>query len=106
MTSNRASTIDPAFQSRVHLTLHYPNLDSQAKKHIWTQFTTSLKHEHELTAADLEDLSHLDLNGRQIKNVVKISMLLATRHKVPLNRQHIDTVLEATQEPASSELSG
>jgi ATP-dependent 26S proteasome regulatory subunit len=100
MTSNRADTIDTAFQSRVHLTLHYPNLDFQARKHIWTHFTQGLKHEHELTDSDIEDLSQLDLNGRQIKNIVKISTLLATRYKKPLNRQHIDTILNATQEGA------
>ncbi|TQN68631.1 ATP-dependent zinc metalloprotease FtsH, partial [Colletotrichum shisoi] len=38
MTTNRADSIDRAFQSRIHLTLHYPDLDAAAKEHIWRQF--------------------------------------------------------------------
>ncbi|GJC77371.1 putative AAA domain-containing protein [Colletotrichum liriopes] len=35
MTTNRADSIDRAFQSRIHLTLHYLDLDVKAREHIW-----------------------------------------------------------------------
>ncbi|KAI1813446.1 hypothetical protein GGS20DRAFT_586473 [Poronia punctata] len=38
MTSNREDAIDPAFGSRVHVTLHYPDLNAEAKRHIWEHF--------------------------------------------------------------------
>ncbi|KAK9418790.1 hypothetical protein SUNI508_07810 [Seiridium unicorne] len=101
MTSNRADAIDTAFQSRIHLTLHYPDLDSAAKKQIWTQFVKNSTLEHDLIDADFEELSHLDLNGRQIKNMVKISMLLGKREKGVLNRRIINTVLHCTEADAT-----
>lgn len=35
LTTNRVSTIDPAFQSRVHVSLEYPELDRNGRKGIW-----------------------------------------------------------------------
>ncbi|KAK8074186.1 hypothetical protein PG994_005085 [Apiospora phragmitis] len=47
----------------------------------------------ELSDADLDELSGLDLNGRQIKNILKTAQLLASRKKTPLKRSFIDTIL-------------
>ncbi|RAL14132.1 uncharacterized protein BO97DRAFT_21087 [Aspergillus homomorphus CBS 101889] len=41
MTSNRADTMDQAFQSRILLTMYYPDLDSTAREHIWRRCTSS-----------------------------------------------------------------
>ena len=99
MTSNRADTIDQAFKSRIHLTLHYPDLDLVAKEHIWRQFTSQSKQgSSTLTDEVYRGLAQLPMNGRQIKNVVKISMLLAHQEKAHLSIQHIHTVLQVTRE--------
>jgi hypothetical protein len=42
---------------------------------------------------DLEELSTVALNGRQIKNVLKSAALLAARKKDKLGRKYVDTVL-------------
>jgi hypothetical protein len=34
LTTNRVSTFDQAFESRIHLKLHYPDLNIQARKAI------------------------------------------------------------------------
>lgn len=104
MTSNRAETMDRAFQSRIHLTLRYPDLEPAAKDHIWRYFVTQMKADVTLTEEAYHRLARLPLNGRQIKNVVKISTLLAAQDDVPLNIDYINTVLEATMElePAKS----
>ncbi|KAJ5701260.1 hypothetical protein N7488_008808 [Penicillium malachiteum] len=98
MTTNRASTIDHAFQSRIHLTLHYPDLDSTAKEHIWRQFTSQLQLDDTFTDEIYGRLAQLSMNGCQIKNTVKISALLAHKEKTKLGIQHIRTVLSATRE--------
>ncbi|KAJ5835805.1 hypothetical protein N7447_001831 [Penicillium robsamsonii] len=98
MTTNRASTIDRAFQSRIHLTLHYPDLDSVAKEQIWRQFTSQLELDNTLTDDIYSRLAQLPMNGRQIKNTVKISALLAHKEKSKLGVQHVRTVLRATRE--------
>jgi SpoVK/Ycf46/Vps4 family AAA+-type ATPase len=97
LTTNRVEAIDPAFQSRIHLTLQYPDLDSEARMHIWRQFASRSLHTS-LTEDDIMNLSKLSLNGRQIKNIVKISSLLANRESNMLKLEHIETVLNATKE--------
>lgn len=101
MTTNRVETMDRAFQSRVHLTLRYPDLDPAAKEHIWRYFVAQTQDDS--ASAVLTDevygrLARLPMNGRQIKNTVKISMLLAAQEKQKLSIEYIDTVLQATME--------
>ncbi|KAI0525365.1 hypothetical protein F5B22DRAFT_589595 [Xylaria bambusicola] len=98
MTSNRAETIDRAFHSRIHLTLHYPDLEPTAREHIWRQFTRQSQFENKLSDDYLKHLAKLPLNGRQIKNVVKIATLLAAQQNVALGIDQVQTVLEATKQ--------
>ena len=53
--------------------------------------------DHTIKAVEMEKLSLLDLNERQIKNVIKTSKLLASRRKASLSYEHIKTVLDVTQ---------
>jgi AAA+ superfamily predicted ATPase len=98
MTSNRAQTMDRAFQSRIHLTLRYPDLGQAAKEHIWRYFITKTNPEAMITDESYSRLAQLPINGRQIKNVVKISMLLAAQEEEKISMDYIDTVLQATME--------
>lgn len=38
LTTNRVSTFDAAFQSRIHISLEYPELDKKSRKGIWANF--------------------------------------------------------------------
>lgn len=38
LTTNRVQTFDAAFQSRIHISLEYPELDKPARKTIWVDF--------------------------------------------------------------------
>ncbi|RSM17794.1 hypothetical protein CDV31_003401 [Fusarium ambrosium] len=91
LTTNRVSSFDPAFESRIHLTIHYPNLDANSRLHIWKTFVKI--ETGGVSEADLEELAKEELNGRQIKNVVKTARLLASEEGVPLRSGHINTVL-------------
>jgi len=42
---------------------------------------------------DIDELAEIELNGRQIKNVVKSASLLALSEKGPLKSDHVRTVL-------------
>lgn len=103
LTTNRVKSMDPAFQSRIHMSLEYPPLDTQARTAIWRGFlsrTVSLKKEiqgndaHDVTDEDVEKLSKLDLNGRQIKNVLKMANLLACQKEENLRFEHVRKVLK------------
>ncbi|KAF4547882.1 ATPase-like protein 3 [Elsinoe fawcettii] len=99
LTTNRPSTFDRAFESRIDLTLEYPALDKDSRHHIWTMFLTRAganadkEHKHEITDKELDILSGLTLNGRQIKNIVKTSRMLASLDEAPLTFEHVSKVL-------------
>ncbi|KAG5783998.1 hypothetical protein H9Q73_002356 [Fusarium xylarioides] len=93
LTTNRVSTFDPAFESRIHLTIHYPNLDYTSRLHIWETFVNTGTDGNSLSKDELDKLAGVELNGRQIKNVVKTARLLATHEKTQLAMGHISTVL-------------
>jgi SpoVK/Ycf46/Vps4 family AAA+-type ATPase len=93
LTTNRIDNIDSAFQSRIHISLSYPDLDSGTRRHIWENFLTVLGVSDSWSAEDLDELANLELNGRQIKNVLKSAALLSARKKEPLSRMYVDKVL-------------
>ncbi|KAF7541236.1 hypothetical protein G7054_g760 [Neopestalotiopsis clavispora] len=91
LTTNRISAFDPAFESRIHLTIDYPKLDREARQRIWANFINA-QSRSTISAWELRLLGQLELNGRQIKNMVKTAALLATAENVGLQFDHIMTV--------------
>lgn len=157
LTTNRMENIDAAFESRIHLSLQYDELDEASRKHIWETFLAraegasngankeeanegvdeasvneaSIKDDSNenltnpshtktsgdegakegganeylttpsnspkpptFTPQDISILSSRPLNGRQIKNVLKTSQLLASKQGIPLSFKHVDTVMK------------
>jgi len=93
LTSNRISDFDTAFESRIHLTIHYPALDVPSRLHIWKTFVQMGGVESQLGDEDLEILANIEVNGRQIKNIIKTARLLSKQAKTPLVIEHIMKVL-------------
>ncbi|TVY29058.1 ATP-dependent zinc metalloprotease [Lachnellula hyalina] len=92
LTTNRVKNMDPAFQSRIHISMEYPGLDKSARVQVWRNFLErGVK--HELSEGEIERLASVDINGRQIKNVLKTSQLLSQHKGVPLRYEHLRTVL-------------
>lgn len=100
LTTNRIGNIDPAFESRIHFSFHYPDLDFAARKQIWATFWKRAGREAdttELTDEDLGKLAKRALNGRQIKNTVASALSLALEDGVALQKRHADTVLDVVE---------
>ncbi|KAK2028432.1 ATPase [Colletotrichum zoysiae] len=93
MTTNRVDNIDLAFQSRIHVSLEYPDLTPESRRQIWHNFLQEATLKSEVSDEDIAELAELRLNGRQIKNILKTSQLLAVRKKSALKRSFIDVVL-------------
>ncbi|KAF7114925.1 hypothetical protein CNMCM5793_000695 [Aspergillus hiratsukae] len=93
LTTNRAENIDPAFESRIHVSITYPDLDLTSRRHIWQQFLTRTAGTEVFSNEQLETLAGVSLNGRQIKNVLKTAHLLAWSQEKPLAYEHVQTVL-------------
>ncbi|OAA36314.1 ATPase [Beauveria brongniartii RCEF 3172] len=99
LTTNRIASMDTAFQSRIHLTLEYPNLDAQARRAIWSTFLNRAASDGmagkggDFDEEALSMSSSIDLNGRQIKNTMKMAQLLAMQTGAGLTLGHVKTVL-------------
>ncbi|KAI6350849.1 hypothetical protein MCOR25_010339 [Pyricularia grisea] len=90
MTTNRCDNIDRAFQSRIHVSLEYPDLTPASRAAVWRNF---LGGRMSVPERDIDDLAEIELNGRQIKNVLKTAQLLANRKGSALKSEFIHTVL-------------
>jgi SpoVK/Ycf46/Vps4 family AAA+-type ATPase len=97
MTTNRVEAMDPAFQSRIHLTIQYPNLEESARRQIWISFVKYSSQPNILEDHHFDELSQINLNGREIKNLVKTAQLLACHENDPLSIEHVKTVLHVIQ---------
>ena len=93
LTTNRVDNIDAAFESRIHLSLEYEELDKEARRHVWRTFLGRSSDVGEFTPDQLESLAAVELNGRQIKNVLKTAQLLASKQDRSLVFEHVDTVM-------------
>jgi hypothetical protein len=93
LTTNRISDFDAAFESRIHLTIHYPALDTPSRLHIWKTFVNMGTSGSRLSDRDLQTLATKEINGRQIKNIIKTARLLSKQQNVPLAMEHVQMVL-------------
>lgn len=124
LTTNRVETFDAAFESRIHISIGYKELDQTSRRTVWANFlkkhdetqaavrakllspdeTDKEKEEcrkrtlpHSISEHQIDELAKKPLNGRQIKNMLKSAQLLSMRHGEELNKGHIETVLKCTQ---------
>lgn len=104
LTTNRVGIFDEAFTSRFQLALLYPKLNEMQRLQIWRNFIGMLRCKT-LELADVEDLerhlaklARIDINGRQIRNVITMARHLA-KFKGEITRyEHVQTAVESLQE--------
>lgn len=92
LTTNRGTSFDPAFQSRIHFCFQYKDLEPGARKAIWGTFLGKARNGNVEVAVgeeDIDELSKIVLNGRQIKNVMSISQAVAVEKKAPVTLEGI-----------------
>lgn len=97
LTTNRIEQMDLAFDSRVDIRLHYPALDALARRQVWVNFVAKLPGGMIITSSELDALSKLELNGRQIKSAMKTAHLLASGKEETTRFEHVRTVLRITR---------
>ncbi|KAI0888962.1 P-loop containing nucleoside triphosphate hydrolase protein [Annulohypoxylon maeteangense] len=96
LTTNRKDSIDVAFQSRIDLTIPFSQLSKDSRLSVWKNFIGKEAYFQDEAQGEsrLRGLASHDMNGRQIKNVVKLAKMLATRRKQPLDDDHLSAILE------------
>ncbi|KAK3069626.1 hypothetical protein LTR53_011892 [Teratosphaeriaceae sp. CCFEE 6253] len=98
LTSNRVSTFDDAFKSRIHVPLKYNDLTAEARKQIWKNFLSKTDGGVELDEDGFDRLAQADINGRQIKNVIRTAKSLAQFHGEKLDRGKLEQVIKIQEE--------
>ncbi|CAI7645434.1 unnamed protein product [Penicillium glandicola] len=93
LTTNRTQNIDPAFESRIHLSLAYKDLDAESRRQVWTQFINRSSNIEAFTDEQIDQVAELQLNGRQIKNAIKTAGLLAWSKERKLRYDDLKMVL-------------
>ena len=94
LTTNRSNSIDDAFFSRISLALQYEALDSDKRNIIWQNQINLYK---DVLPSDLSIdtslLSTFDINGRQIKNAVKLTIKYCNYIKQDPSTNHFVFIL-------------
>lgn len=103
LTTNRIANCDTAFESRIHVSVPYPDLDESARRKVWVTFLQILRDTPQGAAIDIADedvtqLSKKDVNGRQIKNIFNGARILAKEASGKLSMTHINLVLRVTNQ--------
>ncbi|KAF4240499.1 hypothetical protein CNMCM8980_001148 [Aspergillus fumigatiaffinis] len=83
----------PAILDRIQLKLQYHDLDSSARQAIFRHFSAKIG--AEILEDEIRNFAEVSLNGRQIKNIIKLAHNVAMSDRVPLRADHIRSALRA-----------
>ncbi|KAL6241869.1 hypothetical protein RBB50_011114 [Rhinocladiella similis] len=97
LTTNRVETFDAALQSRIHFAIKFGDLGGKAKKEIWKTFLRRVQIDVNASEKEIESLSRMSVNGRQIKNIVHTGMELALWRNEALSLKHLMVVIDAAE---------
>lgn len=93
LTSNRIADFDPAFHSRISITLHYDKMSAETRMVVWQNLMDAAG----LKGLDSTEMALLaEINGRQIKNVIRAAISLAKSEGKPVDKSHIEQCLKLT----------
>ena len=76
-------SFDPAFQTRITVALRYHPLDQPSREKVWTNLLVSSGHGDEIENGDIDvqELSKQPMNGREIKNAIRLALALSLQSK-------------------------
>lgn len=95
LTTNRADNMDQAFDSRITLCLHFKKLPRNDRKKIWTNLLEAAK----VTGVSITDeLINHELNGRQIKHIIKVAGAMARYYGTAVTMNHFRSIIKQRQE--------
>ncbi|RYP44820.1 hypothetical protein DL768_008752 [Monosporascus sp. mg162] len=98
LTTNRIESFDRAFKSRIHLAILFPKLDWTSRRQLWAAFLTraTQKDASRMPASSsIDGFASEDLNGRQIKNIVKVARALAVKDPSRSMEDNVESAIRA-----------
>ncbi|PWY77830.1 P-loop containing nucleoside triphosphate hydrolase protein [Aspergillus eucalypticola CBS 122712] len=100
LASNRVEVIGPTLESRIDVAIHYPRLDSESRRHIWTRLLGKSDRKA-FSEGEIFNLGDCDLNGREIRDVLNTARVLARYRDTKLSYKHVLTALQLSTRPVS-----
>lgn len=73
LTTNRIGSIDHAFNSRILMNLDYKNLEKEQRLKVWENLLKSAGMSDIIDDPNFANLADLPINGRQIKNLIRMT---------------------------------
>ncbi|KAI0887428.1 P-loop containing nucleoside triphosphate hydrolase protein [Annulohypoxylon maeteangense] len=92
LTTNRVSTFDDGFKSRIHVPIRYTDLSFPSRLQIWRTLCGRVPGGVDVDEDGLESLARHDMNGRQIKNIIKAAESLAAFDGVKVDLSQMEQV--------------
>lgn len=91
LTTNRVGNFDLAVLSRISVILKYPDFTDETRQRVWDNILSSAG----ITGIDTAAMAvNYDVNGRQIKNAIRIASSLASHAGVPVEQSMIERCLD------------
>lgn len=90
LTTNRVKNIDTAFYSRISVALHFEKGGDDKRIKIWENLLASAG----LKGLDAKLLAAHEINGRQIKNAIRLSQTLAKAEDKPVDTAALERVIK------------
>lgn len=102
-SASRTFTFDAAVRSRIHLAIHFPGLGKDQRAAIWKHFIEGLEDEgvemdSEEIMEEVFEFAEIELNGRQIGNIVATARRIASFERRMLKVRHFKSIIEFTKQ--------
>ena len=92
LTTNRVRSFDDAFHSRISVALRYEALGKPARAEVWANLLGAAG----IGELDPSALADYELNGRQIKNTIRLAQSLAASEGVGVSAEHVARTVGVT----------
>lgn len=99
LTTNRIECFDEAFKSRFTLIVQFPAHTASTRGEIWKAL---LPADFAPCPEELIELAQYELNGREIRNAIRLALFLARQEQRPLRMSDLQSTLHLLTKPRLS----
>lgn len=99
LTTNRVENLDEAFLSRISVSIHFTPATVAKREQVWTNLLAAAKLDNTPAgaAARVEEYAVHNLNGRQIKTVIRLAQTLARARGLDVTPVLIEEVIKVSR---------
>jgi len=103
LTTNRVKNFDRAFHSRISLAINYNEMDNATRRQVWTNLLNAANIPiGGKSGLNIDALANMPLNGRQIKNSIRLAQTIALAKKQQVDENLLLTMSQYAEEFVNS----